>query len=164
MQHSICVVFDGPRTARDAYQSLLASGYAEHADSIAVHYRQLIDGKIPISQTRSRGGMLWGGLSMAVFGAIAALLVLGDGDDPTMKPWMALVIGALFGGAFGALAGMLIGTTDPRPELAKADALLAEGRVALIAEFESAELADSAERRLVDLGGTRLDTARAAHP
>lgn len=160
MSHSICVVFDGLRAARDAYQSLLASGYAENADSIEVHYRRLIDGKLPVSQTRARDGALWGGLGMAVLGGLLTMLPFAFIRESGVSPWIGALVGVAFGGLFGGLAGMLIGTTDPRRDLAEVDPLLADGRVALIAEFEDAAVAKTAERRLLSFGGALLAPAR----
>jgi hypothetical protein len=161
MSQSICVVFDGLRAARDAYQSLLASGYAENAASIEVHYRRLIDGKLPVSQTRTREGALWGGLGMAVLGGLVTMLPFAFVQESGVSPWMGALLGVVFGGLFGGLAGMLIGTTDPHRDLAEVDPLLAEGRVALIAEFEDDEMARTAEQRLLSFGGAPLDPARA---
>jgi hypothetical protein len=149
MHRSVCVVFDRPRLARQAYRALSRSPVGAKADSLSVHYRKMVDGKLQVSQTRPTAGALWGGLAMAILGALIMLFVFGLGQSPAMHPWMALLVGAVFGGGFGALSGALIGTTEPERPLAAAEPAMGEGHAAVVAEFHDAGLADAAERLLL---------------
>lgn len=153
MHQSVCVVFDRPRDARKAYRSLTRSALGAKADSIAVHYRRMVDGKLQISQTRPGAGAMWGFLSMAMLGATISLFAFGVGVNAPLTPWWALLIGALFGGGLGALSGALIGTTEPERALTDAESTMASGRAAVVAEFVDADHAAAAERMLVRQGG-----------
>lgn len=158
MHRSIVVIYDRARFARDAYRALMGSALGAKADSVSVHYRRMIDGKLTVSQTRPAAGAIWGGLSMAVLGAVLAVLAFGLGDPPMLNPWAALLTGTIFGGGFGALAGALIGTTEPEKPLADADSILSDGRAAVVAEFTDNGSADAAERLLLRLDGARGTT------
>ncbi|HWB80702.1 MAG TPA: hypothetical protein VG755_37320 [Nannocystaceae bacterium] len=153
MHQSVCVVFDRPRDARKAYRSLTRSALGAKADSVAVHYRRMVDGKLQISQTRPGAGAVWGFVSMAVLGATISLFAFGLGANAPLSPWWALLVGALFGGGFGALSGALIGTTEPERTLADAETSMMDGRAAVVAEFVDPEHAAAAQRMLVRQGG-----------
>ncbi len=153
MHRSVCVVFDRPRFARKAYRTLTKSALGAKADSVAVHYRRMVDGKLQVSQTRPMAGAFWGGLSMAVLGATVSLLAFGLGGSAPMDLWWALLVGAIFGGGFGALSGALIGTTEPEKPLADAEASLGHGHAAVVAEFTDPQLATAAEQLLLRQGG-----------
>jgi hypothetical protein len=153
MHRSICVVYERARDARDASRALMRSAFGAKTDSVRVHYRRMIDGKLTVSQTRPVSGAIWGSLSMMVLGALLGLLGFGMGEASMMSPWAALLTGAIFGGAFGALAGALIGTTEPEKELADAEAMLEGGRAAVVAEFSDPTTADAAKRMLLRMDG-----------
>jgi hypothetical protein len=70
-----------------------------------------------------------------------------------MSPWAALLTGAIFVGAFGGLAGALIGTTEPEKQLADAEVMLEGGRAAVVAEFSDPTTADAAKRMLLRMDG-----------
>jgi hypothetical protein len=153
MHRSICVVYERARDARDASRALMRSALGTKTESVRVHYRRMIDGKLAVSQTRPTAGALWGSLSMAVLGAVLAFFGFGMSEPEMMSPWASLLTGAIFGGAFGALAGALIGTTEPAKELADAETMLEGGRAAVVAEFTDPTTADAAKRMLMRMDG-----------
>ncbi len=154
MHQSICVVFDQPRVARRAGLALRRSVVGDKAESVSVHYRRMIDGKLSLSQTRPGAGAFWGALSMALLGAAVLVVAFGIGDEPAMAPWMAVVMGAAFGGGVGGLAGALVGTTEPEPMLAEAEHML-QGHAAVVAEFSDPDAAGEAQRLLMSHAGAR---------
>lgn len=153
MHRSIVVIYEGARDARDASRALMRSTLGAKTESVRVHYRRMIDGKLTISQTRPMAGAIWGGVLMAALGALLALLAFSLGEVPMLKPWTALLTGAIFGGGFGALAGALIGTTEPEKPLADAESMLVDGRAAVVAEFTDPGTADAARLMLMRLHG-----------
>lgn len=153
MHRSICVVYERARDARDASRALLRSAFGSRTDSVRVHYRRMIDGKLTVSQTRPGAGAFWGSLSMMVLGAMLGLVAFGMGDASMMKPWAAMLTGAIFGAGFGALAGALVGTTEPEKQLADAEPMLEGGRAAVVAEFSDPSVAAAAERMLLRMDG-----------
>lgn len=153
MHRSIVVVYERARDARDASRALMRSAFGAKTDSVRVHYRRMIDGKLTVSQTRPGFGAFWGSLSMAALGAVLALFAFGMGESSMMSPWASMLTGAIFGGGFGALAGALIGTTEPAKELADAESMLEGGRAAVVAEFSDPTTADAAKRMLMRMGG-----------
>ncbi|MBC8069581.1 MAG: hypothetical protein IAG13_14685 [Deltaproteobacteria bacterium] len=158
MHRSVCVVFDRPRFARKAYRALSRSSLGAKAESLSVHYRRMVDGKLQVSQTRPMAGALWGGLAMAGLGAVISLFAFGLGEARPMSPWMAMMMGAIFGGGFGALAGALVGTTEPEKKLTDAEPSMGDGHAAVVAEFDDASLADAAERLLLHHDGAMRAT------
>lgn len=157
MLQSICVVYERARFARDASRSLARSAFGTKSTSVRVHYRRMIDGKLTFSQTRPGAGALMGALSMAAFGGVVAMVFLGFGEAPMLGVGTSLLLGGLFGGLFGGLAGAIIGTTEPAKPLADAEALLVDGRAAVVAEFGDSEVAGAAKRMLMRLRGAHLE-------
>lgn len=153
MHRSICVIFRDPRAARQAYRRFIRSPFGRRASSVRMHHGQLRDGKLEISQTRPAAGAVWGSLSMAALGAVVMGVAFGSGTTPALAPWLAVLLGAAFGGGIGALAGVLVGTTEPEKPLSEADALLVDGRAALVAEFDDPTDVDGATRMLMNLDG-----------
>lgn len=153
MHRSICVVYDRARFAHLAYRALLRSRLGEQADSVSVHDHGVVDDDLRVSQTRPTAGAAWGGISMALLGATIAFFAFSSGMPASMTPCVAIPLGALFGGCFGALGGALIGTTEPERGISDVASSLTHGRVAVIAEFASATTAAAAERLLLHLRG-----------
>jgi hypothetical protein len=153
MTHRTCVIYDRLRSARAAERSLRRSELGEHLENVVVHTHDLGDGKLSWGQTRPREGAVWGGITMAAFGATLAAIPVAIGVVTEFDGWLVILMGAIFGGAFGALAGAIVGTTEPDRQLAAIEPLLERGRAALIAELDSAEQAREAERLLLGKRG-----------
>lgn len=131
----------------------MRSAFGSKTESVRIHYRRMIDGKLTVSQTRPAAGAILGSLSMMTLGAVLSLFAFGMGATAIMSWWVALLTGALFGGGFGALAGALVGTTEPEKPLADAESMLVDGRAAVVAEFSDPNAADAAERMLMRMSG-----------
>jgi len=151
MTNCTCVIYDRLRSARAAQRSLMRSELGEHADNVAIHSHDM--GELPWTQTRPREGALWGGLTMAAFGAALAAIPVAIGVVTEFDGWLVILMGAIFGAGFGALAGAIVGTTEPDKRLAAIEPLLERGRAALIAEFDTIERAKAAERLLLGKRG-----------
>lgn len=153
MAHYVCVIFDDLARARAAYRALSSSTLAIDMDDVHLHYREVREDKLPLSQTRSRSWTMLSGLVGVAVGAVLGSIAwrLGALDDVPLFAVMA--IAGLLCGAFGALGGTLLGSSLPDTPLSQAEPMLGSGRVAIVAEFDHDAEARTAETFLMNRGG-----------
>ena len=153
MPHYVCVIFDDLARGRAAYQALSSSTLAIDMDDVHLHYRELRDDKLSWSQTRSRNWTVWSGAVGLVVGMIVGGIAWRAGALDEVPLLFVVALAGLLCGAFGALGGMLLGSTLPAKPLADALPLLEPGRVAIVAEFDHDAEARAAEDFLMSRGG-----------
>jgi hypothetical protein len=153
MAHYVCVIFDELSKGRAAYTALSSSTLAIDMDDVHLHYREMREDKLPLSQTRSRNWTAWSGGVGVVVGVLIGAIAwwLGALDEVPLLYVMGL--SGLLCGVFGALGGILLGATLPAKPLADALPMLEPGRVAIVAEFDHDAEARAAEQFLMARGG-----------
>lgn len=151
MHVSVIVVYDRARFAHEAQRILRRSAVGAKADTISVYHRRLLDGRLAVASTSARATVMRWAVVAAAIGGLLALFAFASGDAPVLDPWAALVTGTILGGS-GVVLGASRGLREPVPCL-EADAMLATGRAAVVAEFADRGRAAVAERFLLRLHG-----------
>ena len=153
MAHYVCVIFDELAKARAAYTALSTSTLAIDMDDVHLHYKELREDKLPLSQTRSRNWTVWSGAVGLVVGMVLGGIAWQFGVLDEVPLLFVVALAGLLCGAFGALGGTLLGSTLPAKPLADALPMLEPGRVAIVAEFDHDAEAKAAEQFLMSRGG-----------
>lgn len=151
MHVSVIVVYDRARFARDAQRVLLRSALGAKADSVSVYYRRLLDGRLATASCSPRATAIRWAVWSATLGALLALYAFASGETPLLDPWAALVTGTILGGS-SVVLGASLGMREPGLRM-EADAMLANGRAAVVAEFADRRRAAVAEKLLLRLEG-----------
>ena len=153
MAHYVCVIFDDLARARAAYGALSSSTLAIDMDDVHLHYKEVREDKLPLSQTRSRSWTALSGIVGVGVGMVLGGIAWRLGALDEVPLFFVLAIAGLLCGAFGALGGTLLGSSLPDMPLAQAETMLEPGRVAIVAEFDHDAEAQAAETFLMNRGG-----------
>ena len=145
MKHVFYALFDTRDAVDAALRDLSAYRITEAQCSIVIHNGPPIASELNASESDAREGIITGLLLGGAFGGLLAGALAIALDAIPMDPIVTTLIGAVGGGVYGALGGLLIGQGTLDRHLDELTTKMAPDKILVTAEVEGLDLEEAVE-------------------
>ncbi|MCB9565765.1 MAG: hypothetical protein H6710_00805 [Myxococcales bacterium] len=156
-QKHVFALFPDHQSASQALDALVAAGCESEHCSALLHERVVDEHQLTMGERATREGAVKGAEVGATLGPILGALVSIGGGIVGLGPLAVVATATGMLSAYGALVGIIAGSSEPEEHIRRIQAALEAGQALIAVEVDEPALAERARTILLENGGRTVE-------